>query len=372
MRLLRKHMPELDVVRGVAILMVVLYHGLYWSGYKAPVGTFTHLVLQLSAFGWLGVNLFFVLSGFLITGILLDSKQRPMYYRRFYQRRALRILPAYLAILAVPFFLGHIDLKLTAVCLLFLTNYASALGVAVPYGPLWSLAVEEQFYLVWPMIVRKTSVRSLTVIACALCVVEPALRGFTAFGVVDLGNVHEATYLIADNLALGVLAAIFARSRYATLRNGIKVGLAVMGAGTILLLAGIPFGILHRNNPIGNSLQAVPWNLMFAGILLLLLGLRSPFFSGPWMAPLRFLGYISYGLYLVHLLAFNGYEWLVAKVPSPSLQIRLTGPFLRMALEGALAILLAWLSRRFYEEPFLRVKVAVPPASQTLRPAVTP
>ena len=93
---LQKHMPELDVLRGLAILVVVLYHGLYWSGAVSTsrIGT---LFIKASVFGWLGVNLFFVLSGFLISGILLDSKGRSNFYRRFYLRRVFRILPAYWA-----------------------------------------------------------------------------------------------------------------------------------------------------------------------------------------------------------------------------------------------------------------------------------
>src|ERR1700744_1028317 len=97
--LLRKHMPELDVLRGLAIFSVVLYHGLYWDG-GHTTSKIMKLIVKASVFGWLGVNLFFVLSGFLITGILLDTKGRPDYYRRFYLRRVQRILPAYLATIA--------------------------------------------------------------------------------------------------------------------------------------------------------------------------------------------------------------------------------------------------------------------------------
>src|SRR6184192_54282 len=90
-RLLQKHMPELDVLRGCAILAVLLYHGLYWSLGSSPNPLF-NAVIKSTVVGWLGVNLFFVLSGFLITGILIDSKGKPSYYRRFYLRRVLRIL----------------------------------------------------------------------------------------------------------------------------------------------------------------------------------------------------------------------------------------------------------------------------------------
>ena len=362
--LLRKHMPELDVLRGVAILVVVLYHGLYWAGAQAPHGSFAYFVIQASVFGWLGVNLFFVLSGFLITGILLDTKPRPNYFRQFYFRRVLRILPAYLATIAVLLIVHILNLKSTVVALLFLTNYNVALGVTASYGPFWSLSVEEQFYLLWPAIVRKTSIKSLTLIATGLCLAEPLLRFLSASGRLPIGDGHQATYLIADNLAVGVLAAIFARSRFGTLRNSIRIGLAVSAAGFLILATGIPFGILHRANLFGAALQPVPWNLIFAGALLLMLGLRSQFFAGHWTAPVRFLGYISYGLYLIHLLIYNLYRWLAAQIPNQALQIRLQGPLTRMLLEGLLAVFVAWLSRRFYEEPFLRRKFT-PPAPST-------
>src|SRR5690349_3754490 len=92
---LRRAMPELDGLRGVAVLMVVFYHGFFWSnGGGASTSGVMHLFIRLTQLGWLGVDLFFVLSGFLITGILIESRARPDYYRRFYRRRTLRILPA--------------------------------------------------------------------------------------------------------------------------------------------------------------------------------------------------------------------------------------------------------------------------------------
>ena len=210
--LLSKHMPELDVLRGLAIFMVLTFHGLYWSGAHTSIHVI-NLFIHATVVGWLGVNLFFVLSGFLITGILLDTRDRPSYYRQFYLRRAFRILPAYLAVILILILARFIQLPQTVMSLLFLANYLALLRIPGGYGPFWSLSVEEQFYLLWPTVVAKVSTRTLTVICFGLCLIEPFLRWLTASGHLPLGDVKTATYLIADNLALGALAAIFARSR---------------------------------------------------------------------------------------------------------------------------------------------------------------
>ncbi|HMH13258.1 MAG TPA: acyltransferase [Edaphobacter sp.] len=366
-RLLQKHMPELDVLRGIAILMVVLYHGLYWSGAVSSSRIGTRFI-QATVFGWLGVNLFFVLSGFLITGILLDTKGGQSYYRRFYQRRLLRILPAYLATIAVLLLLHHLTVGSAIIALGFLANYANTFTLSPNYGPFWSLSVEEQFYLLWPLLVVKVNLRIFTTISIAICLIEPILRYLTATGHLPLGPVRESTVLIADNLAFGALAAIFARSASGTRRNGVKLGLAAILIGLAILVAGLPFGILHRSNDFGAAFQPVPWNFFFTGLLLSFLGLRSSFFSGIYAASMRFLGHISYGLYLIHLLAFDAYAWLVLHLPS-SVQAFLFGAFVRMFLAGMLAVLIAWLSRKFYEEPFLRMKFdSAPPKSHRLQP----
>ncbi|WP_433968247.1 acyltransferase family protein [Tunturiibacter gelidiferens] len=307
-------------------------------------------------------SIFFVLSGFLITGILIDTKGRPTFYRKFYIRRALRILPAYLLLVLFLVFTGWLTFGSAAVALLFLTNYSLLFTLfhLGGYGPLWSLSVEEQFYLVWPSVVGRVSVRILTYISIALCLVEPFLRWLVASGHLHLGDLSQATYLIADNLALGALAAIFARSSYGTLRNGVRIGLGLCLAGLAIFAAGYPFGIMHRTNVVGNTLQSVPWNIFFAGTLLLCLGLRSPLASSLWAAPLRFFGYISYGLYLVHFLIFVRYDDKVTRISDPSLRHLLEGAFTRFFLAGGLSILIAWLSRRLYEERFLLMGRSAP------------
>jgi peptidoglycan/LPS O-acetylase OafA/YrhL len=364
-------MPELDVLRGLAILAVLFYHGLYWSNATSSNHLAT-LFIKATVVGWLGVNLFFVLSGFLITGTLIDTKGRPSFYRKFYLRRALRILPAYLALVLFLLLIGWLSFASATVALLFLTNnYRLNTFFHVGYGPLWSLSVEEQFYLIWPSIVGRVSVRVLTFISIALCLVEPFLRWLDASGHLRLGDVNQATYLIADNLALGALAAIFARSSYGTLRNGVRLGLGLCTAGLAIFAVGYPFGILHRVNVVGNTLQSVPWNIFFAGVLLLALGLRSPLASSIWAAPLRFFGYISYGLYLVHFLIFVSYDNNVSRLSGPFWRHLLQGPFTRFFLAGGLSVLVAWLSRRFYEERFLQMGRTPRPVEEA-PPASTP
>jgi peptidoglycan/LPS O-acetylase OafA/YrhL len=351
--LLQKHMPELDILRGCAVLAVFFYHGLFWTGATSS-NHWARLFIKSTAVGWLGVNLFFVLSGFLITGVLMDAKGRPSYYRNFYLRRALRILPAYLALIAILILVGWLQFKSAMVALLFVANYDYFLFFG-GYGPLWSLSVEEQFYLIWPTIVGRVSTRALLIISTALCVLEPLLRWLSASGHLPLGNVHTLTYLIADNLALGALAAIFARSSYGTLRNGINLGLALGLAGLVVLAVGYPFGILHRTSAFGAAFQIVPWNLIFTGVLLLSLGLRSPLASGTWTAPLRFFGNISYGLYLIHVLIFVRYDDNVPHISNLALRHFLQQWFVRFVIAGGISILIAWLSRTFYEERFLQM-----------------
>jgi peptidoglycan/LPS O-acetylase OafA/YrhL len=156
--LLRPVMPELDSLRGVAVLLVLIFHGFSFPATVSKFSGVWRLFVAATAGGWTGVNLFFVLSGFLITGILFDSKSRPDYYSRFYVRRALRILPAFylllLLLLVLPrtglFEQRHVGRPFVVLSFFYLANMTAFFGVPGQYAALWSLAVEEHFYLVWP------------------------------------------------------------------------------------------------------------------------------------------------------------------------------------------------------------------------------
>src|SRR5437764_405984 len=177
--LVRPVMPELDSVRGIAILGVVFLHGFYWPYSRLHFSRAAHVFIQSTQPGWMGVNLFFVLSGFLITGILLDSSCRENFYKRFYMRRVLRILPAYYAVLLLLLILGKSNLAYFGLSVVYLSNVVELFGVPQFYGPLWSLAVEEHYYLFWPAIVRRLSPRGLAAVAAGICAVVPLIRAIS-------------------------------------------------------------------------------------------------------------------------------------------------------------------------------------------------
>ena len=145
----RKHIPQLDGMRGLAVLLVLLAH-------SAIAFTRVPAMRWIEGYGNLGVQLFFVLSGFLITRILLDTKDTPHFFRNFFVRRALRIYPLYYALLGFVVFSGLVHQHGVRwwPYILYLSNIIYGAGrEPSPLGPVWSLAVEEQFYLVWPFVV---------------------------------------------------------------------------------------------------------------------------------------------------------------------------------------------------------------------------
>lgn len=214
--ILRRNMPELDTVRGVAILLVVFFHGFAETG-LAGLSGIPRLFVIATMPGWMGVNLFFVLSGFLITGILLDSRGKQHYYKDFYIRRALRILPIYCLLLIVLLLLPRIgwldhrqiSWQFVGLSFFYLSNMTQFFGVPMQYGPLWSLAVEEHFYLLWPSAVRIFSRNALAWIAASLFFLCPLFRAIAYALKYEYGNGY--TWLVADGLAAGALLAVYCR-----------------------------------------------------------------------------------------------------------------------------------------------------------------
>ena len=183
--------PALDGLRGIAILLVLLWHGMFGPLFDTRVATY---VISVGRLFWSGVDLFFVLSGFLIGGILLDSKDSPRYFATFYLRRAYRILPVYGAVVAF-YYLKHIPAYFLhgspdqaripfLAYAMFTQNFWMALGISGGIGlaATWSLAVEEQFYLTAPLIVRRLNRVRLAYVLSAVVVLSPLLRVLVVYG----------------------------------------------------------------------------------------------------------------------------------------------------------------------------------------------
>ena len=372
--LVRRFMPELDVLRGIAVLGVLFFHGFRAEYGGLPFTGARRILLLATEPGALGVNLFFVLSGFLITGILLDSRARPDYYRRFYTRRALRILPAYYSLLILLGVLHQASAAFLGLSFVYLSNVTSLFGVSMDYHPLWSLAVEEHYYIVWPSVVRKLRPRYLALFSLTICILIPVARA-VSFHYGHLLGGEWYTWFAADGLAEGSLLAIVLRSAISRKQGAVGATLLLMIA-TILMIAGAPFGMLSRQTMLGASLQLTVVNTFFAGLLLLFLVLGTS--SRKWLVNstiLVFFGYISYGLYLIHPMVFRLYDkvtgrfwpWLQPSVGHFGLIV------LRFAVVSATAIGLAYLSREYYEEWFLRRKdrIAPQPAETAVKVVLT-
>jgi peptidoglycan/LPS O-acetylase OafA/YrhL len=361
-QLLRPFMPELDMLRGIAVLAVLLLHAFYWQYGSSSFEPWAGKFMNVTRFGWTGVNLFFVLSGFLITGILLESNGKPYFYRRFYTRRALRILPAYYALLIFLLLLRTSSAAFVGLSFVYLANMTNFFGVACDYGPLWSLAVEEHFYILWPAVVRKVTPRHLAMVSASLVILVPLMRGI-AFASGHGSGLEWYTWFVADGLALGSLLAVVLRTEISR-QQVWKLCLILIATSTAMGIAGHPFGIATRTRLLGAALQYSMVNTMCAGVLLLfLLAGTSGARRYVSISALRFLGYLSYGLYLDHLLAFRIYDRIsrryFPKLIPPAGDFALV--FLRFTLAGTAAVLVAYLSRRFFEERFLRLKDSLVP-----------
>lgn len=358
--ILRPQMPELDSVRGLAILMVIFYHCFYWSIDVAAFPRLERLFLTSLWTGRLGVNLFFVLSGFLITGLLVDSKNRSDYYKRFYIRRALRILPAYFATLAALAIAGT-SWRFLGLSFAYLANLTPLFGVAIAYPVLWSLAVEEHFYFCWPFLVRKLTNRGILWTALGVVAASPLLRLITFYVAAGKGRVSyevfDYTWNSADGLACGAAAAVWLREYRPQKKKVAWAAAGLLGAAAVIEALGAPWGIWTRQTPVGAALQVVPWHFAFTGTLAAALLARSLWGEKVRCRLLEFFGEISYGLYLYHLMVLNAFEWLIYRSVIPRLVAHpFLGLWVRFLLVGAASVGVAYVSRRQFEDRFLRLK----------------
>lgn len=286
------------------MLGVVIYHCHLRLG-----GTW---IYYASLWGWAGVNLFFVLSGFLITSILLESREKPRYFRNFYARRALRIWPVYFLLLIVtylnaPWFVGGTVLEAVRsapwlIYLLFLQNLFH-LTLPPAIGPTWSLAIEEQYYFLWAPVVR--FLRRPWMLAVPLClalVCSPFMR-----------RAHlpwatpTHTLLHLDGIAMGSMLALGLYRVRVPRRTWLLIGVAgfvlgIVAAGTI---AG------------GTAFLDTALATGFGGAVLASIastGARNPLSAALRRGPLALYGRISYGLYMIHIMVFVYFGWFDLKM----------------------------------------------------------
>jgi peptidoglycan/LPS O-acetylase OafA/YrhL len=350
-----RHIAELDGIRALAIWLVLAEHLLFLQPATAAGRAFLPKALAaILSHGWLGVDLFFVLSGFLITGILLRTKDlgRGKYFRRFYLRRVLRILPLYFVVLTILFaaFGGSYGAYF-AFCALLSANLASLASVPVPdaAGPFWSLAVEEQFYLFWPWLVLWLDARRLAVVAAVIVVAEPFVRIFATQA--DL----ELTWNRLDGLAMGALVAIWYALWDGRARSARKFGLSLLGIAVAISVVGQPFGINHEG-PASTSFRITQAVCLFGALVVAAVSLRGHAALGWLRSPFAVTtAVLSYCIYLIHrplVDLFTGTigatAWF-AELPAEA------GTLFRLALVIAAAYGLAALSRRFLEAPFQRL-----------------
>jgi peptidoglycan/LPS O-acetylase OafA/YrhL len=348
------HIPELDGIRGIAILTVLLYH---LFKYTMLHGSWTGLagrVAQATEHGGYGVDLFFVLSGFLITGILLDTRSEAHYFRNFYGRRALRIFPLYYTVLVVILLCYRHSGSYVLLSFFQLSNIAPILGITMVNGAMWSLSVEEHFYLCWPFIVRKLNVGNVALVAGIVWVAEPVIRGI-AFP--HVATVFPYSWFRLDGIASGALIACFVRSSSYSPQRARKAAIVFACVGVLIEIAGSPWSIRQHQTQFGAVFEYPPVNMVCAGVVLwgaCLSGLAETRILRLW--PLRIFGDLSYCLYLTHMMVMDAYDALLKFLGYPLSVTSFHGVVVRATAVLVGSFIIAVLSRRYLERPALRLK----------------
>lgn len=336
-----KKIPELDSVRGIAVLWVLLHN--------TDIYPSLHLD-WMAANGWMGVDLFFVLSGFLITGILLDSKRSDGYFRNFYARRCLRIWPLYYSALIFMFVIVPILRPSEAHTIfetrsspwwsypIFLQNFLVPIPTMATglLGVTWSLAVEEQFYLVWPVVVRFCSENQIRRIAIAIILFSPLLRLYLSTRQV---NIYSNTFCRLDGLMAGALLATAIRSRDFIAPRYTRyawIGFLLSGALALAIETDHARWIVFSFTALAS--------VSFVYLVL--------FSSQRWLKVIlgnRFLVYtgtISYGMYLLQKIPLDAVKSFHFEQHQ----------FLALPITVAVTYVLAAASWKFLEKPFLNLK----------------
>lgn len=354
---IRGYVPALDGIRALAIGMVMLGH--LWQGPDLPG------LRELARAGPYGVDVFFVLSGFLITGILLRNLDRPRYYHNFYVRRALRILPLYWCYLTLIFG-PRIALELSGaptppsagppwVYYLFVSNFYFVSIAEFPDSLLdmtWSLCIEEQFYLTFPFLVAALPRRALVVGLVGITAIAGPLR-YLVYDPNNLLWAYVFTPMRSDGLALGALVAIAMHHGRDGLLEGLRRLLWPLSAALAILVA-IDFLASYPGPMAVMHTLVSAWT---AALVIALLSGQNPRLDAimSW-GPLVYLGRISYAMYLLHPAAYMVTSLILLQLGVPGTKGSFASALAHMGIASLASVGMATLTWRTLEEPMLKLK----------------
>lgn len=359
-----RRIPALDGLRGIAILLVLMRHSIF---IMKTTSKFLLPILAVGKLTWSGVDLFFILSGFLIGGILLDAKSSPRYFRTFYLRRAFRIYPLYYVVAVVflarfvPFHLpsgaliDHPRLPIPWAAYLTLTQNFWLFGLPGAMEATWSLCIEEQFYLIIPLLIRIANRRHLVVTLISVIVGAPFLRILLHSG---YPHGDYFCYVLApcraDALCMGVLSAVLVRDASAW-----RWLVAHRGWLQVVLI-GLFVGVIYMTWKGYGAFQApmttfgLSWIALFYTCILLLVvsdsqGAVRNALCKQWLMGL---GTLAYCIYLVHVPLLHAGRHLLAVAFDASA----TASWFLGGIAGIVATLIvAAVSWRYFEKPLLRM-----------------
>lgn len=374
-----QHIPILDGIRGMAILMVIICHtlGMFKNVGGVYGNSFQKFIFFVLGSGWLGVDLFFVLSGFLITGILINSRGEQNYFINFYARRTLRIFPIYylyitVVIFILPIFIPYMRDQIHSylgLYYLYLHNFVRIANGTLPeylFSHLWSLAVEEHFYLIWPLVVYMVNDRKIFNVGLAVIVGAVLFRCYFIFisefrlGAIDY-YVYRLTFCRADALMLGAMLAYAVKNELLSkfLQKYWMVFFYGSGlASMILLVYAFLDGIgnmVDNSNKTVHSIGFTLFSIFFTVLIYSLLNARqgsflSRFFDNTMM---RFFGKYSYAMYILHvpLIAFVYANYLELASYDPLAKV-----LILFVATLSLTSVISWLSYHLIEKHFLSLK----------------
>jgi peptidoglycan/LPS O-acetylase OafA/YrhL len=371
------HYQALDGLRGLAIITVLFAHTFGTSGHLKTTWL-GGAIATVGNWGWLGVDLFFVLSGFLITGILIGTVNGPRYFRNFYIRRALRIFPLFYGVFLLLALLTpvlHLEWHIGHIAFLFYCqNIAMAvnpqLATVAPVVSLqhfWSLAVEEQYYMLWPLAIwllrdERKIMRFCLMLIAGCIILRFALAALLPPNI-SIMLIYWELPTHCDGLLLGSWLALAIR-RWPVEELRRRSRWLIWPAFAALLAAGAYAHSLDFQSPVMETVGFSVIPIVLAGLLLRCFVPGSPALRFCSLRFLQFMGRYSYGIYVYHVLFVpamqRGLQWLQAHLHSRQL-----AGLVYLLLWYLSTVMVAVLSYKFFESPFLRLKERFAPIHET-------